>query len=61
MMQQGSWAVLGIEIECVLLHLLPSIPSIAFDQQHKPFPFFDALAMKFCHGVKKKQTKNSQC
>ena len=61
MMSQGSWAVLGMEIECVLLRLLPSVPLIAFDQQHKPFPFFDALAMKLCHGVKKKQTKNSQC
>ena len=49
MMQQGSWIVLGMEIECILLRLLPSVPSI------------DALAMKFCHGVKKKQTKNSQC
>ena len=41
MMQQGSWAVLGMEIERVLLRLLLSVPSlIAFDQQHKPFPFF---------------------
>ena len=47
-MQQGSWTVLGMEIECVLLRLLLSVPSIAFNQQHKPFPFFDALAMKFC-------------
>ena len=38
-MQQESWAVLGMEIECVLLRLLPSVPLIAFDQQHKPFPF----------------------
>ena len=30
-MQKGSWAVLGKEIECVLLHLLLSVPSIAFD------------------------------
>ena len=37
------------------------VPSIAFDQQHKPFSFFDALAMKLCHGVKKKQTENIQC
>ena len=37
------------------------VPSIAFDQQHKPFPFFDAPGMKLCHGVKKKQRKNSQC
>ena len=59
--QQGSWAVLGMEIECVLLHLLPSVPSIAFDQQHKPFLFFDALAIKLCHGVMKKQIKNTQC
>ena len=61
MMQQGSWTVLGMEIDCVILRLLPSVPSIAFNQQHKPFLFFDALAMKFCHRVKKKQTKNSQC
>ena len=36
---------------------------IAVDQQHiKPFLFwfFDALAMKFRQGVKKKQTKNRQ-
>ena len=59
--QQGSWAVLGMEIECVLLHLLPSVPSIAFDQQHKRFLFFDALAIKLCHGVMKKQIKNTQC
>ena len=39
MMQQGSWAVLGMEIEGILLRFLPSVPSIAFDQQHKPFPF----------------------
>ena len=31
-MQQGSWAVLGMEIECVLLRLLPSVPLISFDQ-----------------------------
>ena len=62
MMQQGSWAVLGMEIERVLLRLLLSVPSlIAFDQQHKPFPFFDSLAMKLHHRGKKKQTKNSQC
>ena len=48
MMQQASWAVLEMEIECVLLRLLPSVPLIAFDQQHNPFPFFDALVMKFC-------------
>ena len=24
--------------ECVLLYLLPCVPSIAFNQQHKPFP-----------------------
>ena len=62
-MQQGSWAVLGMEIECILLRLLLTVPSIAFDQQYKPFPFqfFDALAMKICHGVKKKQIKNRQC
>ena len=40
MMQQGSWAVLGMEIECVLLRLLLSVPSIAFDQRHKPFLVF---------------------
>ena len=60
-MQQGSWAVLGMEIECVLLHFLPSVPSIVFNQQHKPFVVFDALAMKLYQGVKKKPTKNSQC
>ena len=31
-MQQGSWAVLGMEIKCVLLHLLLSVPLITFDQ-----------------------------
>ena len=30
-MQQGSWAVRGKEIESVLLRLLLSVPSIAFD------------------------------
>ena len=62
MMPKGSWEVLGMEIGCVILRLLPSVPLIAFDQQHiKPFMFFDALAMKLYQGVKKKQTKISQC
>ena len=44
------------------LRSLPCVPSIAADQQHKPFPFwfFDALASRLCQGVKKKQTKNRQ-
>ena len=66
MMQQGSWAVLGMEIECVFLRLLPSVPSIAFDQHHKPFPFFrrtshELMLILTFDGVKKKQAKNSQC
>ena len=46
-----------------LMRSFAFIVECAFDQQHKPFQFyfFDALAMKLCHGVKKKQTKNSQC
>ena len=51
--------------ECIFSCSLPStsVPSIAFDQQHKPFPFwfFDSLAMKLRQGVKNEQTKNSQC
>ena len=49
-------------LECILLRSLPSVPSIAVDQQHKPFPFWfsDALVMRFCQGVKKKRTKNRQ-
>ena len=60
MKQQGSWAVLGMEIECILLRLLLSVPLTAFDQQHKPFLFFDALAMKLCQGGKK-ETDQEQC
>ena len=63
-----------MEIECILLCLLLSVSSIAFNHSvlYAPinnislfrFSFFYALAMKLCHRVKtvkKKQTKNSQC
>ena len=52
-----------LHFECVLSRSLPSVPLITFDQHHWPFPiwFFDALAMKICNGLKKEQTKNSQC